>query len=80
MNQEKLLDRITANPNVLVGKPIIRGLRISVEQILMALANNVPTEEILEDYPDLESEDIQAVLMYAATLVAEERVYQLPAA
>ena len=78
MNQEKLLDRITANPNVLVGKPIIRGLRISVEQILMALANNVPTEEILGDYPDLESEDIQAVLMYAATLVAEERVYQLP--
>lgn len=62
MNQEKLLDRITANPDVLVGKPIIRGLRISVEQILMALANNVPTDEILEEYPELEPEDIQAVL------------------
>ena len=77
MAQEKLLERITVDSHVLVGKPVIRGLRISVEQILVALANNVPTEEILEEYPELEPEDIQAVLMYAAALVAEERVYQV---
>jgi uncharacterized protein (DUF433 family) len=62
---ENLLERITVNPEVLVGKPVIRGLRISVEQILIALANNTPTEELLEEYPELEPEDIQAVLMYA---------------
>ena len=63
--KEYLLARITVNPKVLVGKPTIRGMRISVEQILRALANNVPVHELLEDYPELEIEDIQAALMYA---------------
>ena len=69
---ENLLERITVNPEVLVGKPVIRGLRISVEQILTALANNIPTEELLEEYPELEPEDIQAVLMDAASLVRSD--------
>ena len=75
MPVQNLLSRITVNPEVLVGKPIIRGLRISVDQILKALAGGVTVQEILDDYPDLEKEDIQAALLYAADLVNEERVY-----
>ncbi len=77
MNKEDLLKRITINSEVLVGKPTIRGLRISVEQIMNALANNVPVKELLEEYPELEPEDIQAVLMYAAQIISEERLFQL---
>lgn len=77
MRNQKLLDRITVNPKVMVGKPTIRGLRITVEQILKALANGVPTQELLEDYPELEPEDIQAVLLYASELVSEEQSLKL---
>lgn len=80
LNRIQLLDRITTNPNVLVGKPTIRGMRISVEQILTALAAGVPASDLLEDYPELEMADIQAVLAYAAERVSEERVYLLAAA
>ena len=73
--KDDLLARITINPKVLVGKPTIRGLRISVEQILRALASNVPVENLLEDYPELELEDIQAALMYATELVAEQKIF-----
>ena len=79
MNRRELLDRIKVNPNVLVGKPTIRGLRISVEQILTALANGVPSDDLLRDYPELEPEDIQACLVYAVDLVAEERVFPVSA-
>ena len=51
------------NPDVMVGKPTIRGLRITVEQILKALAGGITTHELLEEYPELEIEDIQAVLL-----------------
>ncbi|MEW6409665.1 MAG: DUF433 domain-containing protein [Nitrospirota bacterium] len=64
MIKENLLKRITINPKVMVGKPTIRGLRITVEQILKALAGGVTAEELLEDYPELEKEDIQAALIY----------------
>jgi len=71
------LDRITVNPEVMVGKPTIRGLRITVEQILKALAGGITAQELLEDYPELEPEDIQAVLLYAAELVSEEQVFEV---
>lgn len=77
LDRRQLLDRITTNPNILVGKPTIRGMRISVEQILTALAAGVPVSDLLEDYPELERADIQAVLAYAAERVSEERVYSL---
>jgi uncharacterized protein (DUF433 family) len=67
--------RITIDPGVLAGKPVIRGLRISVEQVLRALAAEVPQEEILRDYPDLQPEDLRACLEYAAETIASERVY-----
>ena len=70
----KIADRIEVDPNVLRGKPTIRGLRISVEQVLKALAAGVPQEELLEEYPKLEPEDIRATLAYAAKMIAEEKV------
>ncbi len=77
VNKEDLLQRITVNPKIMVGKPIIRGMRITVEQILEALAGGVSEKELLEDYPVLESEDIKAVLLYANELVKDERVYSI---
>lgn len=75
MKRDDTLFRITVNPNVMVGKPTIRGLRITVEQILKALAGGVTIEELLDDYPELEKEDIQASLIYASELVSEEQVF-----
>ena len=77
MNPTQLLARITINSDVMVGKPTIRGLRITVEQILKALAGGITTHELLEEYPELEIEDIQAVLLYAAELVSEEQVFEV---
>ncbi len=74
MNKHNLLNRITFNPKVLAGKPIIRGLRISVAMILELLAKGATTEEILEDYPELEPEDIRAALFYAYQLVDKEEI------
>ena len=71
---EDLLQRITFDKNVLGGKPVIRGLRISVEMILDLLAKGAARREILEDYPELEPEDLQAALLYARHLVASEAI------
>lgn len=65
---ENLLQRITFNQQVLRGKPVISGLRISVEMILELLAKGSTRQEILADYPLLEPEDIQAALEYAQYL------------
>ena len=68
-------DRITVDPAVLVGKPTVRGLRISVEHVLRALSNGVPEAELLADYPDLQPADLRACLAYAAEVIAAEKVY-----
>jgi uncharacterized protein (DUF433 family) len=73
MKNEDIIKRITVNPKVMVGKPTIRGMRITVEQILRALAGGISEKELLEEYPDLVPEDIQAVFGYAADLVSVER-------
>ncbi|MEE8525463.1 MAG: DUF433 domain-containing protein [Thermoanaerobaculia bacterium] len=72
---EDLRTRITVEPKVMVGKPTIRGLRITVEQILRAMASGISQEELLREYPDLEEADFRAVLAYALELVAQEQVY-----
>jgi uncharacterized protein (DUF433 family) len=69
------LSRITINPKVMVGKPTIRGLRITVEQLLKALANGITEDELITDYPELEKEDFKAIYAYVAELVESERVY-----
>ncbi len=74
-NTEDLLSRITVNPRIMVGKPTIRGMRITVEHILRALSGGVSEQELLEEYPELEKEDFQAVFAYVAGLVEEERVF-----
>lgn len=71
---EQLLRRITVDRNVLSGKPVLRGLRISVEMILELLAKGAERQEILEDFPELELDDIRAALMYAHHVVAGEEI------
>lgn len=70
MNDTVLLERITANAEIFGGKPIVRGMRISVELILSLLAQGVPQAEILADYPDLEPDDVRACLAYAHSVIA----------
>lgn len=70
MNEEELLERITLNPKVMVGKPVIRGTRLTVEYILNLLAHGATVGEILEEYKGLTSEDIQACLLFAAKSLA----------
>ena len=67
-----LLNRITNNPAILTGKPVIRGMRISVEQILKMLARGISHEDILKEFPLLEGEDIRARLVYAASKISHE--------
>ena len=71
---EDVLRRITFDKDVLGGKPVIRGMRISVEMIVELLAKGATQQEILEDYPELEPEDLHAALLYAHHLVAGENV------
>ena len=66
MNDEKLLNRITINPKVMVGKPVIKGTRLTVEYILNLLAHNTSVDEILKEYKGLTREDIQACLLFAS--------------
>lgn len=66
MDEHKLLERITVNPEVCGGRPCIRGLRVRVKDILDMLAGGATREEILADYPYLENDDITAALEYAA--------------
>lgn len=74
MNENELLKRITVNPEVFGGKPIIRGRRLAVEHVLGMLAAGDSVETILEGYPWLEREDILACLAYAHRLVGHERI------
>ena len=73
--KQKDEERITLNPAVLGGKPTIRGMRISVEQVLRALGNGITTEALLEDYPVLERQDIEACMLYAANLVEADKMF-----
>jgi len=71
---DPFLDRIVVNPAIFGGKPIVRGRRLAVEHVLGMLAHGDTPETILDGYPWLEREDIQACLEYARRLVAHERV------
>ncbi|HEX6983507.1 MAG TPA: DUF433 domain-containing protein [Balneolaceae bacterium] len=70
---QKLLNRITKQPNVCHGKPTIRGLRYPVDSMLDLMASGMTIEEILEDYPDLEKEDLLACLEYAARVTQTKK-------
>jgi len=72
-------DRIELNPEVLLGKPVVRGTRVSVELVLEMLANGVSEADILANYPRLTREDVLACVRYAVEVVKRERVVPLSA-
>jgi len=72
-----MMDRITSDSEICHGKPCIRGLRYPVEFILELLSSGMSTEEILEDYDDLEREDILAALLFAAKLSQVKSIYKI---
>lgn len=74
MIDEKLLGRITANTDIFGGKPIIRGMRISVELILSLLAQGETPGTNLADYPELEADDLRACLAYAHAVIANDKL------
>ncbi len=71
-------DRITIDPDVLVGKPVIKGTRISVELIIDMLARGWNDEQIIGQYDHVTPEDIRACLAYASEMLKSERVYLMP--
>ena len=77
MSESDLLERITVNPGIFGGKPIIRGRRLAVEHVLGMLAAGDSTDTILSGYPWLELEDIRACLLYARKLIGCERIETL---
>ena len=80
MIYEKLLGRITANPEIFGGKPVIRGMRMSVELMISLLAQSQTPEAILADYPDIEREDVHACLAYPHAAISHDRLDSLQVA
>ncbi len=72
MSDHALLNRITADASIFGGKPIVRGMRVSVELILSLLAQGETPQDILADYPDLDADDIRACLAYAHAVIAND--------
>lgn len=77
MSENDLLQRITIDPRIFGGKPIIRGRRLAVEHVLGMLAAGDTAQTLLDAYPWLEPDDIRACLLYARKVVGEERVEPL---
>ena len=80
MKQEQLIKRISFDPEIFGGKPIVRGRRVAVEHVLDMLAAGDSPDTILSGYPWMEPEDIQACLVYASLLARNERIELMPAA
>jgi uncharacterized protein (DUF433 family) len=74
----KWRERITIDPDILVGKPIVKGTRISVEFVVDLLGRGWTQEQILREYDHLSAEDVQACLAYASEVLKSERVHLLP--
>ena len=72
MSHSEVLKRITVRPDVFGGKPIVRDMRLSVELILSLLAHGATPQEILDDYPRLEADDIRACIAYAHAAIADD--------
>jgi len=72
IDMEELLDRIVVNPNVLAGKPVIKGTRIPVYLIIELIATGMNIKDVLKEYPELKEDDVKAALLYASRLLERE--------
>jgi len=72
IEMEKLLNRIAVNPNVLVGKPVIKGTRIPVYLVVQLIAAGMNIKDVLKEYPELKEDDVKAALLYASKLLERE--------
>lgn len=77
MTKEEIANRIETDPDIMVGKPVVKGTRLTVELILRQLANGQTIEELIKNYPQLTKEDIFACIGYATDLIETEKVYTL---
>ncbi|MEK6699751.1 MAG: DUF433 domain-containing protein [Nitrospirota bacterium] len=75
MTEEKLLKRIVIDPKIMLGKPVIKGTRLTVELIVEKIAFGATVETLKKDYPFLTEDDVRAALLYAAKRLAHEEVY-----
>lgn len=71
-------ERIILDPKVLVGKPVIKGTRISVELVIDLLGRGYTTQQVIEQYPHITAQDVQACLAYASDVLRSEKVYAMP--
>jgi uncharacterized protein (DUF433 family) len=76
--RKEIFSRIVCDPDILTGKPVIKGTRISVEFLLELLSNNWTHQEIIDNYPSITKEDILAALEYSLSLLKEEHIYIIP--
>lgn len=75
MNSAKLLKRVTIQPSIMLGKPVIKGTRMPVDLLVEKVAFGASTQELLDDYPFLTADDIRAALLYSARCVSAEEVF-----
>ena len=75
MREEKLLKRVVTDPKIMIGKPVIKGTRLTVELIVEKMAYGATMDDLIKDYPFLTEEDIRSALLYAAKRLANEEVY-----
>ena len=79
MTDRRLLERIERNPEVMLGKPVVRGTRITVELILDLLAKGQREDDVLREYPELKPDDIKAALAYASAALGTEETHWVKA-
>jgi len=77
MKQDELLTRIHVDPQIMVGKPVIRGTRLTVEYVLNVLAHGAPFEELMDEYPGVTRDDILACLLYASRTISATEVVNI---
>ena len=75
MNQEEMLQRVIIDPKIMLGKPVIKGTRLTVELIVEKLAYGATLDDLKEDYPFITEEDIRSALLYAAKCLSREEIY-----
>ena len=72
IRMEELLDRVVVDPNILAGKPVIKGTRIPVYLIIELIATGMNIKDVLKEYPELKEDDVKAALLYASRLLERE--------